>query len=1009
MSFFLGGGGKKVKPEYTGIQMQTASSVLALAIVWGCNRDAHNLIWYNDFTPHKQKQKVGKGGGSVDSYTYSASCILALCEGVTYGIGKYWKDQSTQDFSASGFSFFNGSTPQAPWGYVTSKHPTEARSYPGVSYVGAANYDLGSSASLPNHSFEVKALRFQTSKDGSNDADPAYIIDDFLLSPAFGVGMPTDNVGLDTLYSTGHATTTGDATFQTYCAAQGFGLSPVLSDPTSASDTFDKWMKMLNTAVVWTGYKLNFIPYDIADIDGNGYKYRPNRTPAYTLTDDDYVSNKEDPVQVSRVDPADASNSMKLTFSNAANEYNDAPVEWKDQGLIDQFGLRQASTFETKDITRIDMATKVVAIMGQREAYIRNTYIVNLGPAHCLIEPMDLLILIDKKIGSVLVRVTNVEEDDDGDFKVTSEEVTLSVSSSQGFTPPTITPSGNNQLADPGPVNTPMIFDVPADLSNGIPQVWVAVSGGNGTTYNKYWGGCQVYISRDNTTYTNIGVVDIPARMGKTMDALPAYGSANPDTVNTVGVDLRMSNGELLSVSPDDAEANATLCLLGGEFVSYQDADLTATNEYDLSTIYRGLYRTAPGSHLSGVPFARLDEAIFKYQLPPEYIGVPLWFKFVSFNIWGQALEDVADVAYYTYTPSGLGFLIGDPASCSLAFNARTQADGTNIIEGTVTVGASPGPYLDHYDVQIAVDPYTTWQDIAKVSALSSKSTFQPALPSTNYKARARAVSSAVGGTPSNWVTTGVVGSGALDTVAPSAPTGLSTSGGLFSNKLTWTAGSGGGAVNHYNIYAIHGSSGSFGSAVLVGTSLSPFFTHSGLSTSDTWRYWVTAQNFAGESTELGPANSTTSSSAGGGAFTSLTDVPSSYSGSALKWLRVNSTPNGLEFFTPTFKMLSDVPSSYSGQTGKSLRVNSGETGLEFYTPITSFSVKEDGTPVVATAVSLNFTGSGVVVTDGGSGQANVEINSPTSRIYAPLVNGDLPGPGIMANSDGQCIMVEVG
>jgi hypothetical protein len=28
--------------------------------------------------------------------------------------------------------------------------------------------------------------------------------------------------------------------------------------------------------------------------------------------------------------------------------------------------------------------------------------------------------------------------------------------------------------------------------------------------------------------------------------------------------------------------------------------------------------------------------------------------------------------------------------------------------------------------------------------------------------------------------------------------------------------------------------------------------------------------------------------------------------------------------------------------------------------------------------------------------------------IYAPLVNGDLPGPVLMANADGECIMVEV-
>jgi hypothetical protein len=468
-----------------------------------------------------------------------------------------------------------------------------------------------------------------------------------------------------------------------------------------------------------------------------------------------------------------------------------------------------------------------------------------------------------------------------------------------------------------------------------------------------------------------------------------------------------MSNGDLVAVSSDDAANAATLCYVGGEFLSYETPTLVGTNAYDITDLYRGLYRSTPSAHLTGVDFARLDDNIFKYILPPEYVGIPLKFKFQSFNIWGQAAEELADVVAYDYTPTGLGFTIGEPASCDLTFIARTQADGTNIIRGEVAITASPGPYLDHYDVQVSVDPYTDWIDLPSIAAGSTTTFFEPALASTNYKARARAVSSAVGGQPSNWVVTGVVASGALATVAPTAPTGLATSGGLFNNRLTWTPGVGGGLPTKYNIYAIHGSTGSFGSAVLVGISTTSFFVHAGLATSDTWRYWVTAANFAGESAEDGPVNSTTSSSAGGGAFISLTDVPTSYTGSALKWLRVNSTPDGLEFFTPTFKMLSDVPSSYTGQGLKALRVNAGATAIEFYTPTPPSSVKYAGTSVVNPAVTFNFIGEGVSVTDAGSGQADITIVN-AGKIYAPLVNGDLPGPVAIATDDGQFIMVEI-
>jgi len=68
--------------------------------------------------------------------------------------------------------------------------------------------------------------------------------------------------------------------------------------------------------------------------------------------------------------------------------------------------------------------------------------------------------------------------------------------------------------------------------------------------------------------------------------------------------------------------------------------------------------------------------------------------------------------------------------------------------------------------------------------------------------------------------------------------------------------------------------------------------------------------------------------------FIKLTDVPNSYSGQALKQVRVNSAATALEFFNPSFTGLSDVPTSYSGNAGKAVTVNSGETGLQFSSPM---------------------------------------------------------------------------
>jgi len=102
---------------------------------------------------------------------------------------------------------------------------------------------------------------------------------------------------------------------------------------------------------------------------------------------------------------------------------------------------------------------------------------------------------------------------------------------------------------------------------------------------------------------------------------------------------------------------------------------------------------------------------------------------------------------------------------------------------------------------------------------------------------------------------------------------------------------------------------------------------------------------------------------AGGGsgatAFTGLSDVPASYSGAALKAVRVNASATGLEFYTPssggstTFIGLTDVPASYTGQTLKAVRVNAGETALEFYTPSSGGGGFEGS---AAKAVLANFS-----------------------------------------------------
>lgn len=666
MSFFRSNKGTATKPQYTGISGQTSASTLPRPLCWGMIRITGNLIWYDDFTAHKQTQKTGKGGGSSQSvsYTYSASVADGLTQGPVAGAGRAWKDQSKySSYTELGFTLFTGTYPQAPWGYLVTAHPSAALGYPGTSYLAQANYNLGDTNTLGNLSIEMYALRYNTGVVAQGDADPALVIEDFLTDTHYSVLFPASEMGMDSLLSGPDATTTGDSALQTYCRALGFDFSPALISQEPASTILDRWMTILNTALVWTGYSLKFIPYGDQSVTANGVTYLPDMTIRYNLTDKHYIGNgKADPLILMRSDPADAMNSQRVEISDRSNEYNLAPIEWKSQALIDKYGPRVDSAFTAHEVCRKEMGTIIAALIGQRKAYIRNTYKTSLSSAFARLEPMDIVTCTDPRWGTFAVRVLDIaEQDDTNNLDMTFEELPGLTSTSPGFGSQTVTNNPQNSASSPGPVNPPIIFEPRSDLSGGVAQVWAAVSGGNGTTHNPLWGGCFVWLSTDGgTTYQQIGQINSAARQGKLTATLASYGGVNPDTVHTASVDLSMSNGDLDGVTSPEAANAVTLAYVGGELFSYMDATLTSPNNYDLDgELYRGLYGTTAVVHLAGVDFARLDDNIFKFNLPPVYIGGSIDMKFQSYNIWANGLEDLSTCAVYNYTPLGSGFGTG--------------------------------------------------------------------------------------------------------------------------------------------------------------------------------------------------------------------------------------------------------------------------------------------------------------------------------------------------------------
>jgi hypothetical protein len=403
--------------------------------------------------------------------------------------------------------------------------------------------------------------------------------------------------------------------------------------------------------------------------------FTPNVTPIYNFTYDDFVTPKgTPPITVTRVDPADAPNHIKLEVIDRGNAYNTAVCEWKDQGLIDQFGVIDAPVTQAHEFCWPPIGQVSAQLIGQRLAYIRNTYDFKLGFEYgAVLEPGDIVTLTDVHIGITAfpVRLRSLDEDEAGNWAIVAEEFPGGIGTvTSGSTPVITVPIGGsiNTSGASGHVNPPGVFEPNSSLTNGDAQLWVAASGG------KNWGGCVVYVSLDNVNYTPIGTISQPAIQG--VLTAPLADHVDPDTVNTLSVDTTECNIAFpTDATHADADAFRTLSLVTasfttaapttGEMLDYGAAATTGAFTANLTYLRRALYGTAHSAHASGAFFTRFDlsqvnkpvgNSVLVHSLPPQYIGQTIYLKFCSFNLFAGSPEDLSTVTAYTYTPIGTGY-----------------------------------------------------------------------------------------------------------------------------------------------------------------------------------------------------------------------------------------------------------------------------------------------------------------------------------------------------------------
>lgn len=600
-------------------QINTASYGEVVPEILGTTRVSGNIIDYEDFTAHEHRTttRTGKGGGSKHtdiSYTYTVAAAIALCEGPIAGIGKVWKDKEVYQYPNENIqlTLFNGAVAQAPWPYMTSKHPDKALPYSGLAYM-AGVVDLGDRGSLPQYNFEVYG-KLRDTGDGV-DVNPADYIEHVLQS----VGADVQIEGIDN--------------FRAYCKAADILIStPPSQKSAKAQQIINDIAEITNSLVFWSTDRLKIVP--LADKPVG--TWTPANQIQYDLTADDFIAGTDGQlILYKRKDTSEAYNEATVEFINRANSYEKETVSFEVVADVQRNGLKPASKKSAHYLYTKARAQYYAEQLAMKRLYAKTQYTFRLDWAFCTLEVGDLVTLTDEacQLNKQIVVITAVNEAADGQLEFTAE----------GKPAGTYAPARYDVHENERPfvdynqeapsVNDVAIFQTVGDVGGN--NVFIGVNAPAG------WGGCSVWLSDNNQNYSRIGSITQQARMGRTRLAFNETANACEVTLN---------QGMLKGGTHIDAERANTLCWVNGEALSYEGANMAPNNQFSLTGLVRGQYGTNAISHNAGERFIRVDEALFRYPYRKEDIGKTIYLKFTSSNIFGTNEQELDEVQAYQYT-----------------------------------------------------------------------------------------------------------------------------------------------------------------------------------------------------------------------------------------------------------------------------------------------------------------------------------------------------------------------
>ena len=584
------------------------------------------------------------------------------------------------------FTLATGEIGQEPYSFLTSSFPDAALGYSGCATVLYEPMDLGPSAEIQQNSFEVVTPDifggvYATTNLPILDCNPVQVILRILTDTQWGLGVGAipfpqsviDNGPGGTWGTPGTPSVqqTGSTAYNWF-AANSFFISALLDSQDSASSTIGKFLEAGMCAAYVSEGLLKLVSWGDTTQAGNGCTWTAPTNAVVALDDTSFICKEgDDPVQIERSPWMDSWNGISINFTNRSNQYNTENLEEIDGALQATYGERLEDAQDYPFICELPAAQFAANMRLKHLTQLRNTYKFSLPFFYSFLEPMDVITLSTSStwaqelnnenlgIVNLPVRVTKVVDNpgEDG-LQIECTDYPFGVGAPTLFNKGlnSSTPVQNTQ-ANPGTAEV-VFFEASGRLVQfGPNEIWL---GACGTSSN--YGGCNVFASTDNETFIEVANLKQAAVIGELAAALPV--GSDPDTVNSLVVELAENSAGLVSATQNDANLNTTLCFVDGEYISFSEAAVTGDNTWTLGTyLRRGQLGSPISAHAVGGLFMRLDGSIGKYAYDPTWNGIETFWKFQPYNSFGNQATPLSQLQSVSLTLSATNSSVIDGSS----------------------------------------------------------------------------------------------------------------------------------------------------------------------------------------------------------------------------------------------------------------------------------------------------------------------------------------------------------